>query len=225
MNIGINRESNARLLDSRLFNRNRIQYDCDVTSDGFSSLVYRGDVSRVPSYLPHSRYFPFLREELNQIFSTHRPMDCVGEDVLAKADLFFPIGQILSDSEARRCIRPSGTVNRRIRETSRDYSWFPFFFFFFFLHRCSRSYGLTCWTTCISACWCIYFSTWLCGTPPRWVEVINFLRNLFTIFPFRVFIVENINFSLFSILELSFEVTENEYYIFVVFYGTGKYIL
>lgn len=132
MNIGINRESNARLLDSRLFNRNRIQYDCDVTSDGFSSLVYRGDVSRVPSYLPHSRYFPFLREELNQIFSTHRPMDCVGEDVLAKADLFFPIGQILSDSEARRCIRPSGTVNRRIRETSRDYSWFPFFFFFFF---------------------------------------------------------------------------------------------
>lgn len=64
------RESNARLLDSRLFNRNRIQYDCDVTSDGFSSLVYRGDVSRVPGYLPFRRYFPSFQRGVNQIFYT-----------------------------------------------------------------------------------------------------------------------------------------------------------
>lgn len=170
MNIGINRESNARLLDSRLFNRNRIQYDCDVTSDGFSSLVYRGDVSRVPSYLPHSRYFPFLREELNQIFSTHRPMDCVGEDVLAKADLFFPIGQILSDSEARRCIRPSGTVNRRIRETSRDYSWFPFFFLFFFftsMQSFIRAYVLDNVYICVLMHILFYVALWYATTVSR----------------------------------------------------------
>lgn len=43
-------------------------------------------------------------------------MDRALEDVLAEAAPFLPAGEILSDFEAGRCLRPSGNlVSRRVR--------------------------------------------------------------------------------------------------------------
>lgn len=127
------RESNARLLDSRLFNRNRIQYDCDVTSDGFSSLVYRGDVSRVPGYLPCRRYFPSFQRGVNQIFYTPanglrwRGCSCKGRLIFPgwSNPIRFWSSSMCTTVRYRKCANTWDITRHRV--ITHDFHFFPFY--------------------------------------------------------------------------------------------------